>query len=246
MAGRGRGRRVGAASFLQRRATCAAIFFHVLTQKSWLIFVLSWMSLLACGTAWARAGQARGFASGVQPRYVAWGSRNVPAGGPHGQRPQQGSQQHLGQWFRQHQNMPLDAQERALRSEPGFNRLPAARQQRLFNRLQQLDAMPPEQRARTLERLEALERLSPEQREQVRSVMQQVGQMPVARQRMVRKAVRDLGQLPPEQRQAILNSPQFKDQFSGQERQMLGTLMLAQPYVPLQRPGDGAEYGGKQ
>ncbi len=133
-----------------------------------------------------------------------------------------------------------------MRNEPGFNRLSPATQQRLFNRLQQLDAMPPAQRARTLERVEALERLSPEQRQQVRNVMQQVGQMPVTRQRMVRKAIRDLSQLPPEQRHAILNSQQFKDQFSGQERQMLGTLMLAQPYVPLQRPGDGVEYGGKQ
>lgn len=242
MAGRGGDRRVGAASFIQRRATRAAIFFHVQTQKSWLTFVLSGMSLLACGTAWARPGPA----SGVQPRYVAWGGRNVPSGGPHGQHPQGGSQQHLAQWFRQHQNMPLDAQERALRNEPGFNRLSPATQQRLFNRLQQLDAMPPAQRARTLERVEALERLSPEQRQQVRNVMQQVGQMPVTRQRMVRKAIRDLSQLPPEQRHAILNSQQFKDQFSGQERQMLGTLMLAQPYVPLQRPGDGVEYGGKQ
>lgn len=153
------------------------------------------------------------------------------------------SRPHLAQWLRQHQNMTLQQQERALRNEPGFDRLPQRHQQRLLNRLQQLNAMPPRQRERTLQRMEALEKLTPQQRRQVHSVMQEVGGLPPQRQRMMRKAFHDLSQLPQEQREAILGSPQFKDQFSDRERQILGTLMSVQPYLPVQGPG--VEYGGK-
>lgn len=141
--------------------------------------------------------------------------------------------EHLGPWMNQHRNMPLGAQERALRNEPGFNRLPSATQQRLFNRLQQLNAMPAPQRARTLNRLETWERLSPRQRQQVRNGIQQVDHMPMERQRMMHRAIRDLSEFPEAERPSILNSPQFKDRYSDHERQVLGTLMLAQPYTPL-------------
>lgn len=147
--------------------------------------------------------------------------------------PSQRDREHLGEWLRQHQNMSFAEQERALRTEPGFNRLPPAQQQRLLWRLQQLDAMPPAKRERTLDRLEIWERLSPEQRQQVRTGIQQLNQMPFDRQRMMHRAVRDLSEFPPEQRGAILNSWEFRHHYSDYERQVLATLMLAQPYEPL-------------
>lgn len=158
---------------------------------------------------------------------------------------QQRHPEHLPQWYRQHQNLSPQDQQRALHNEPGFNRLPLQEQQRLTNRLQQLNSMPPERRQRILQRNEALERLSPEQRQQVRSTMQQVSQMPDDRRRMMRRAFRDIAQLPPGQRQTILDSPQLKTQFSDQERQMLGTMMIVEPYNPEPPPGQGMEYGGR-
>lgn len=170
------------------------------------------------------------------------------AGAPTGNRDQNRRRQppsrpHLAEWLRQHQNMSLKQQERALRNEPGFNRLPLERQQRLLSRLQQVNAMPPLQRERTLERMEALEKLSPQQREQVHSAMQEVGRLPAQRRQLMRKAFHDLSRLPQERRRAVLDSPQFKGQFSDRERQMLRTLMSVQPYRPVNRPD--VEYGGK-
>ena len=170
----------------------------------------------------------RGRAGGGFHRGPAWshGAGPRPGAGSAAQR------QHLPQWFRNHENMSLQEQQRALRAEPGFDHLPAAEQQRLYQRLQQLDAMPPERRARTLARMEALERMSPEQRQRVRSAMQQVTTMPPDRQRMMRKAFRDLSGLPPAQRNAMLKSSELRQQFSDQERQTLGVLLTMQPYRP--------------
>lgn len=151
-------------------------------------------------------------------------------------RTQPPSRPHLAQWLRQHQNMSPQQQQRALRNEPGFNRLPPQRQQRLLNRLQQVDAMPPLQRERTLQRIEALERLSPQQRAQVHSAMQEVASLPPQRQRMLHKAFRDLSHVPLEQRKAALDSPQLRRQFSDRERQILITVMRVQPYVPVNKP----------
>ena len=192
------------------------------------------LSLAALTELPLRAFQ-RGRAGGFH-RGPAWsrGAGPRPGAGSAAQR------QHLPQWFRDHENMSLPEQQRALRAEPGFDRLPPAEQQRLYQRLQQLDAMPPARRARTLARMEALERMSPEQRQRVRFAMQQVTAMPPDRQRMMRKAFRDLSELPPAERNAMLKSSVLRQQFSDQERQTLGVLLTMQPYQPRPPVADGS------
>lgn len=136
---------------------------------------------------------------------------------------------HLGEWLEQHRDMSLQQQERALRNEPGFNRLSLPKQQRLLRRLQQLNAMPLQQRQRTLDRMEALERLSPQQRQQVRNVLEEVGRLPPAQRIRLRKAFHELSQLPQAQRSTTLNSYEYKSQFSDHERQILEILLTIKP-----------------
>ncbi len=228
----------------QPATPCAERVLAIFRSRGWSARLVAalYLPVLISGTLYAQPRRRASSMMWMQARGQRGPNRfgNPQMGGTQARR-----QQHLPQWFRQHQNLSPQAQERALRNEPGFDRLPPREQQRLFNRLQQLNAMPPERRERTLQRMEALERLSPEQRQQVRSAMQQVTQMPADRQRMMHKAFRDLSQLPPEQRQAVLNSSQFKNQFSDNERQTLGTLMSVQPYSPP-AVNSGVEYGGKQ
>lgn len=236
----GKNRTVLAALLVRWSKGIHAIDFHQPLRRS--IFILAgWMILLAGGIAWAGPCSYRPCPEQTGYwRLAGWyqagrgtldnGDRYVGRVHPPSQQP---DREHLGEWLRQHQDMSFAAQERALRSEPGFNRLPPARQQRLLERLQQLDAMPPMQRTRTLERLETWERLSPEQRQQVRIGIQQVHQMPFYRQEMIHRAVRDLSEFPPGQRGEILNSWEFRHRYSDYERQVLATLMLAQPYQPL-------------
>lgn len=209
-------------------------------------FVVAIWIGLTCGSGWAarsapvscpnKAGSLRKSVAWYQapqpaPENHSTYSKNAPTE-PVNPQPQQ---EHLGEWLRQHQNMSFPEQERALRTEPGFNRLSPARQQRLLERLQQLDAMPPARRERMLARLEAWERLSQEQRQQVRAGILEVHQMPFDRQIMIHRAVRDLSEFPESKRGGILNSPEFRRHYSDYERQVLATLMMAQPYEPLRR-----------
>jgi Protein of unknown function (DUF3106) len=165
-----------------------------------------------------------------------------PAGHPHFENNQQ---PHLGTWLQRHQNLSPEQQEKALQSEPGFNRLPPETQERLLSRLRQLNRMPPEQRQRTLDHIEAMEHLTPQMRQQVRASIQDFHGLPLERQRMVRKAIRDLRAYPPEQRTAMMNSPRFQSEFSPQERSILGNILAVEPYESMHGPkqGDGLEYG---
>lgn len=140
--------------------------------------------------------------------------------------------QHLPEWMQQHQHLNARDQEQALRSEPGFNRLPAPQQQHLIDRLHKLDNAPPEVRQRILARNEMFERLPPEQRQEIRGAGQALAQMPPDRNMAVRHAFRDLRGLPPEQRAGVLNSARFQAEFSTQERTVLGHLLSIEPYQP--------------
>jgi Protein of unknown function (DUF3106) len=155
-------------------------------------------------------------------------------------------QPHLGTWLARHGNLTPEQQQRALQSEPGFNRLPPETQQKLMNRLNQLNRMPPNQRQRTMEHIEAMERLSPQMRQQVRASVQQFHALPEDRQRLIKKAFRDLRAYPPEQRQAMMNTSQFQAQFTPQERGILGNILAVEPYQPVPRSGldnNGLQYG---
>jgi hypothetical protein len=139
---------------------------------------------------------------------------------------------HLGPWMQQHSNMSPQEQQRALRNEPGFNQLPPQMQQRMSDRLNRLNSMPQAQRERTLQRGEALERMSPEQRTQVRGAMGQLGSLPQDRQQSVSRAFRQLRDMPVPERNALLNSPQYRQQFTDEERGTLGNLLAVSPLLP--------------
>jgi hypothetical protein len=147
-----------------------------------------------------------------------------------GQKPMGG--EHLGGWIDHHSNLTPAQQQQALEKEPGFHDLPPQTQQRYRDRLVQLGNMTPEQRARTIQRTEAMERLTPDQRGQVRAAVQPLAGLPTDRRRAVSRTFRTLRDMPPAQRQAYMNSPDFRGQFTDQERGILSNLMAAEAYIP--------------
>ena len=56
--------------------------------------------------------------------------------------------------------------------------------------------------------------------------------MPTARQQVVRRAFRNLRDMPPGDRIKALNSAQYANQFSPQERTVLNNLLSVEPYQP--------------
>ena len=148
-------------------------------------------------------------------------------------------QEHLQQWMESHKNLPLQEQLRQLDNEPGFREYPPQTQERLRNRLIQLNNMAPQQRARMLDRTEALERLTPQQRQQWRGAVQDLNTLPPTRRRMMARAILDLREMPPPQREQVINSPAFRARFSDSERSTLSTLLMAEPYPPIDAPTPG-------
>ncbi|SDF42098.1 DUF3106 domain-containing protein [Terriglobus roseus] len=146
--------------------------------------------------------------------------------------PQRPRGEHLDQWMQQHQNLSPQQQQRALQKEPGFNQLPQQTQQRMTERLNRLNSMSPQQREKVIQRGEAMERLSPQQRVQVRGAMGQLSALPEDRRRAVARSFRELRAMPPEQQNQMLNSPQYHQQFSDQERGTLGNLLSVSPMLP--------------
>ncbi len=163
---------------------------------------------------------------------------------PNAGQPFRRPQPHLGQWFREHENLTPTQQLQALQQEQGFDRLPPQVQMRLERRLYQLDAMPPAQRERTLQYMEAIERMTPDERQQLAQAMQRVNEFPLNRQMQMRRAFRTLRELPKDQRQQALDTPPLRDQFSEPERRILGQLLSVAPYLPPAQAGAAAAPSG--
>ncbi len=163
-----------------------------------------------------------------QPRPMGSGAQVGPRPGP-----PRGA--HLGQWMQQHGTLSAADQQRALRNEPGFNQLPAQTQQRMMDRLNRLNNMPEPQREHVIARGEELEKMSPQQRGDVRNAMGQLSSLPQDRRRAVAKSFRDLRGMPVADRNALLNSPQYREQFSDEERGTLGNLLAVSPLLPPSR-----------
>ncbi len=179
-------------------------------------------------TAPSRPAPGAGAAGGPGFR----GNTGPRAGGEFhsGMRP--GNGQHLPEWFAQHQALPPERQEEALRREPGFDRLPEGQQQQLIDRLHRLNMETPAQRQRMLQRNERFEALPPERQQEIRAAGQALGQMAPDRRDAVRQAFRDLRNLPVEERGNALNSARFQAEYSPQERSVLSNLLSIEPYQP--------------
>ena len=169
-------------------------------------------------------------AGGVQSNMVP--TRTVP------RPPSASGAGHIGDWVRTHRDMPVAEQQKALQSDPTFQKLGPQQQQRLQNQLTRLNNMPPQQQQRMLNRAEVWEHLSPQQRTQVKQLHSQMQALPPDRQRVMKTAIGDLRAMPPDQRERVLDSPRFQSMFSDQERNMLRetTKLPLAPAESVPRP----------
>lgn len=222
---------------------CAqARFIHVAT-----LVVLLVLALPAHARPWQRhdppaspapAMSARGhwMGAGFQHQNFPREPERAPQRAPYMHQQENPGGEHLPQWFQSHQNMTLEQQERALRRQPGFNKLSPAQRRRVLNRLRFLDSQPPAVRARIMARNEAFEHLSPERRQEVRAAAQAFQRMPPYRKEQLGRAFHILRTLPPNERNAILNSARFQSDYSPRERHILSNLLSIEPWQPAQQP----------
>jgi hypothetical protein len=150
-------------------------------------------------------------------------------GGNHNNRRPNGR---MGDWLRNHQNLPPDQQEKLLENDPNFKKLPPDRQAQLKERLRKFNNLSPEQRERALSRMQFMASLTPEQRKEIRDANQKLEALPPERRVMVHAALRHLREMDPQERQQALQSDRFRSTFSPEEQGIVKQLVSITPAKP--------------
>ena len=128
---------------------------------------------------------------------------------------------HRGDWLRRYGSLPPSQQERQLQNDPGYRSLPPQRQQQLMNRLREFNSRPPEQRQQILNRMETFEHMTPQQQQQARNLFNQYRALPEDQRNKVSQAYRRLRGMPPAARNDLLNSDEFKNNYTPEQRDLL-------------------------
>jgi Protein of unknown function (DUF3106) len=148
---------------------------------------------------------------------------------------------HIGQWLKRNQNLTVDQQEQKLRDDPEFQKLTPQQQQHLIDRLHQFNSLSPQQRQRMLTRMDAFEHLSPEQQQQARQIFGQIRQLPDGRRQQFRQGLRQLADAPPEQRQAMVESNDFRNNYTENERDLMQQVVKLNILPPKGAPEPPAD-----
>ena len=104
--------------------------------------------------------------------------------------------------------------------EKALQKLPADRQEKVRQQLQRYDQMPPERKAQ----LQRLWQLPPDKQQKVRSSMRDFSELPQDRREAMRQQLRTMGTMSSDQRKDYLNSPEFKQQYSPDEREIMKNM----------------------
>lgn len=144
-------------------------------------------------------------------------------------KPNKPPERKTGEWLQKNQNLPPAQQEKALESDPAFQKLPPERQAQLKERLRKFNSMSPDQRERVLKNIAFMESLTPQQREQFQKANEEFKGLPDNRKLMVRTALRHLRQIDPQGREQEFQSDRFRSIFSPQEQEMLKNLSAISP-----------------
>ena len=98
------------------------------------------------------------------------------------------------------------------------------RRRRIETRLNELDQMNDAQRERLERRLQSFRELPPAERQNMRSLAQQLNQMGQPRRRIVRQELLRLRGMNDADRQSRLDSDNFRNLYSPEERELLNKL----------------------
>ncbi len=128
---------------------------------------------------------------------------------------------HRGDWLRKYGNLPPTEQEQQLKQDPAFRSLSPEKQNQLLDRLRKFNSQPPEKKAQILDRMETYEHMTPEQQASARNLFQQYHSLPEDQKTKVSQAYRRLRGMPPEARNQVLDSEEFRNSFTDEQRALL-------------------------
>ena len=128
---------------------------------------------------------------------------------------------HRGDWLRKYMTLPPKQQEQQLRRDPGFQSLPPERQNHLLDRLRNFNSQSPERKAQILNRMETFEHMTPQQQQAARNLFDRYRSLPEDQRSRVSQAYRRLRGMPPSARNELLNSDEFRNNFTEDQRELL-------------------------
>ena len=179
------------------------------------VLVLSTVPALALFPGWQKSGSVNQPPRNAAPPPRSQNSANGYQFQPKGPGP------HQGDWLRKYGNLPPSQQEQQLRQEPAFQKLPPDKQNQLLDRLRNFNNQPPEKKQQILNRMETFEHLTPEQQASARNLFQRYHNLPEDQRSKVSQAYRRLRGMPPEARNQLMNSEEFRNNYTEEQRDLL-------------------------
>jgi hypothetical protein len=128
---------------------------------------------------------------------------------------------HRGDWLRKYMALPPSQQEQQLQNDPAFRSLPPERQDKLIERLRKFNSQPAEKKAQILNRMETFEHMTPQEQQQARNLYSRYRNLSDDQKSKVSQAYRQLRGMPPPAREQALNSDEYRNNFSDDERDLL-------------------------
>ncbi len=90
-----------------------------------------------------------------------------------------------------------------------------------MDRLRKFNSQSPEKKAQILNRMETYEHMTPQQQEQAHNLYDRYRNLPEDQKTKVSQAYKRLRGMPPSARQETLDSPEFRNNFTDDERDLL-------------------------
>jgi hypothetical protein len=182
-----------------------------------LVLTFSTLPALALG-GWQKSGSAR--PPSQPPRNTPPPANSQSSANSYQFQPK-GPGPHQGDWLRKYGNLPPSQQEQQLKQEPAFRNLPTEKQNQLLNRLRNFNNQPPEKKQQILNRMETFEHLTPEQQASARNLFERYHNLPEDQRAKVSQAYRRLRGMPPEARNQVMNSDEFRNNYTEEQRDLL-------------------------
>jgi Protein of unknown function (DUF3106) len=183
-----------------------------------LVLVFSTMPALALFPRWQKSGPSK--TANQPPRNVAAPANSQSSANSYQFQPK-GPGPHRGDWLRKYGNLPPSEQEQQLKQDPSFRSLSPDKQNQLLDRLRNFNSQPPEKKQQILNRMETFEHLTPEQQASARNLFQRYHNLPEDQRAKVSQAYRRLRGMPPEARNQLMNSDEFRNNFTEEQRDLL-------------------------
>jgi hypothetical protein len=171
---------------------------------------------LLAALAWTPAAEAQRIAPGVGPGIRGPVKRSFP--GPARKAAAQNLVDHL-------MSLSPDEQRDFMQHDRRFQRLPPRQQENIQRRIEEFNKLPAARREALRERYELFRQLPPERQDRARALYRQWSRQREDRRQEMRREFRHLREATPEERKLRMESDEYRDRFSEEERGLLQGLV---------------------